>query len=118
MIKLLADENFPAASIDQLNEEGLDILSILKLNPGISDKEIILLANRESRLILTFDRDFGHLIFKDELIPENGVIYFRLQNFKPTTPAKLVTEMLNNKQFDFKRTITVVEESFIRQTKF
>jgi predicted nuclease of predicted toxin-antitoxin system len=118
MIKLLADENFPSASIDQLNEAGLDTQSVLKLSPGIPDKEIILLANQERRLILTFDRDFGHLIFKEGLIPENGVIYFRLQNFKPITPARLVIEMLNNKQFDFKRTITVVEENFIRQTKF
>lgn len=63
MIKLLADENFPSASINQLNSAGLDILNILKLYPGISDKDVILLANRESRLILTFDRDFGQLNF-------------------------------------------------------
>lgn len=118
MIKLLADENFPSASIDQLNSAGLDTLSILQRYPGISDKDVILLANRESRLILTFDRDFGQLIFKEGIVPENGVLYFRLQNFKSTTPARLVIEILNNKQLDFERSIIVIEENFIRQTRF
>lgn len=82
MIKLLADENFPSASIDFLNLSGFDTRSILKQNPGISDKEIILLANQEDRLILTFDRDFGQLVFKEGVVAESGIFYFRLQNFE------------------------------------
>ncbi len=95
MIKLLADENFPSASIEILNQQ-TDTLSILKYSPGIS----------------------GQLIFKDGIIPENGILFFRLQSFTPTTPAKLVIELLNNSELNFKRSITVIEEHFIRQTKF
>jgi predicted nuclease of predicted toxin-antitoxin system len=64
MIKLLADENFPLASVEILENKKYDILSISRSYSGISDTEIIYLANREQRPILTFDRDFGQLIFK------------------------------------------------------
>ncbi len=65
MIKLLADENFPSRSVDILRANGFDVLWILRSYQGISDAEIINLANAEQRLILTFDKDFGHLIFKE-----------------------------------------------------
>ncbi len=117
MIRLLADENFPLASIEIL-EVKYDILSIAKLHSGISDSEIIKLANREERLILTFDRDFGQLIFKEGLIPQWGIFYFRLQQFQDTTPAQIVLDLLENGNFDVSGTITVIEENFIRQKKF
>ena len=118
MIKLLADENFPIASIEILENEKYDVLSISRSHSGISDIEIIKIANREQRLILTFDRDFGQLIFKDGLIPERGVFCFRLQQFQSSQPAQIVLDLLGKTDFEVAGFITVIEESFIRQKKF
>jgi predicted nuclease of predicted toxin-antitoxin system len=117
MIKLLADENFPLASIDTLVANNFDVLSIYKNHSGISDAEIIQLANQSERLILTFDRDFGQLIFKDGLIPVYGIIYFRLQQFSPSLPAQITMDLLNNPNLHLAETITVIDEHFIRQKK-
>jgi predicted nuclease of predicted toxin-antitoxin system len=118
MSKLLADENFPMASVDLLRSKQFDVVSILRSYPGISDVEVVRLANREQRLILTFDRDFGLLIFRDGLIPIHGVFYFRLSKFYPSQPGEIVLDILRRENFHSENAITVIEENFIRQKKF
>ncbi len=118
MIKLLSDENFPLVSVKILEERTYDVLSILRSFSGISDREIILLANKEKRLILTFDRDFGQLIFKEGLIPENGIFYFRLQDFSASEPAYFVLDILEKSKLEVANTMIVIERNFIRQKKF
>ena len=118
MIKLLADENFLLASIEILANNKYDILSISRFHSGMSDADIITLANQEQQLILTFDRDFGQLIFKEGLLPKSGVFYFRLLQFQPAQPAQVVLELLCKPEFEVEGTITVIEENFIRQKKF
>jgi predicted nuclease of predicted toxin-antitoxin system len=118
MIKLLADENFPIASVEILKSKKYDVLSILRSHSGISDTEVIHLANHEERLILTFDRDFGKLIYKEGIIPSYGVFYFRLIDFHPEQPAQIALALLEKPNFDIQGIMTVIEENFIRQKKF
>lgn len=76
MMKLLANENFPYKSIIYLKKKGYDIISIGMDNPSILDAEVMLIAMKEERVILTFDRDYGELIFKHNYKPDWGVIFF------------------------------------------
>lgn len=69
-MRLLANENFPLSSTKILSEAGFDVLSIGIDFQGITDQEVITIAQKEKRLILTFDRDYGELIFKSGLKPE------------------------------------------------
>lgn len=64
---LLADENFPAPSIVWLRNRGFDVLSIRDSYPSLDDVSILALAAGQGRWILTFDRDYGELIFKRRL---------------------------------------------------
>lgn len=57
-MKLLANENFPIASIDFLQKAGFDIKAIRFVARGISDEEVLRMAINENRTILTFDRDY------------------------------------------------------------
>ncbi|MEB3756732.1 MAG: DUF5615 family PIN-like protein [Desulfurococcales archaeon] len=57
--KLLADENVPWPLIKLLRNTGIDIVWIPETeHRGISDREIIDLANSSGRIILTRDSDF------------------------------------------------------------
>ena len=62
-MKLLADENIPLASIKVLRDFGYDIKAIGEDDKSISDKQVLEIAVKEKRLIVTFDRDYGELIF-------------------------------------------------------
>lgn len=119
MLKLLANENFPYKSISYLVEKGFDIISIGKDNPSVLDSEVMLIAIKEERVILTFDRDYGELIFKHNYKPDNGVIYLRIEEFDPIDPGIIIERILNNKEIDLRNALTVVDEcGGLRQRKY
>ncbi len=119
MWKLLANENFPYQSISYLVEKGFDVISIGLDNPSILDSEVMLIAMKEERVILTFDRDYGELIFKHNYKPDNGVIYLRLDEFEPVEPGKIIEKMLLKKEIDLRRALTVIDKTGgIRQRKY
>ena len=117
-MKLLANENFPYKSIFYLKEKGYDILSIGMDNPSIKDSEIMTIAINESRTILTFDRDYGELIFRHNYKPEKGVIYLRLDEYQAEQPGIIIEEIITNKEIDLTRALTVVDKNGIRQRKY
>ena len=47
------------------------------MQPGITDAEVLNLANNESAILLTSDKDFGELIFRLHRIAA-GVVLIRL----------------------------------------
>ncbi|MBK6958339.1 MAG: DUF5615 family PIN-like protein [Nitrosomonas sp.] len=76
-LKLLADENFPLPVIQGLIEAGYDVLSIAKVSPGINDRAVLSLARETGRSLLTFDVDFGDLVFFHGAEPPTAILYFR-----------------------------------------
>jgi predicted nuclease of predicted toxin-antitoxin system len=117
-VKILANENFPKASVEFLRNEGYDIVSIAEKFGGIKDEEVIALAITEERIILTFDRDYGELVFKKGLKPSKGIIYFRLDEFLPIEPGSMIHSLIASNKFNFQNTLTVVDKSFIRQRSY
>lgn len=116
-MKLLANENFPYLSIHYLRSKGFDVLSIGMDNPSIKDAEIMTIAIEENRTILTFDRDYGELIFKLNYKPPMGVVYLRLNKFSPIEPGIIIESLLNS-GFDVSNALTVIDEQGIRQRKY
>jgi predicted nuclease of predicted toxin-antitoxin system len=116
-MKFLANENFPGPSIALLQDHGIDILSIAKQFQGISDQQVMRIAIKEERIILTHDSDYGELIFKYGYKPQEGVIYFRMFNFGPSDPAKVLLELINKKT-NFKNQLTVIDDRSIRQRTY
>jgi predicted nuclease of predicted toxin-antitoxin system len=114
-MKLLANENFPLASVKFLKTCGFDIDYIADGCSGISDMEVMEKAIKENRTILTFDRDYGELIFKYNLKPMMGVIYLRLDRFESDEPGKIVGNLFKEPEFDPSMKLTVVSENSIRQ---
>lgn len=86
-MKFIADINIPQSLIKQLVNTNHDVLDVKKQNIQISDTEIIKLARKELRIILTRDKDFIILSqFPKYQIP---IIAIRLIN---QTDAKYITE--------------------------
>jgi len=77
-MKFLLDESadFPLASY--LKTQGHDVTAIAHDYPhALKDREVLAVARREQRILITNDHDFGELIFRQQL-PHSGVILFRL----------------------------------------
>lgn len=116
LLLFLADENFPKASFEYLKGLGYDIKSILLDNASISDEEVIKISLKEDRIIVTFDSDFGELIFKTGYRPV-GVIFFRWKAFRPMDPGKYIKEIIEEGNIELKGNFTVIDENQIRQRK-
>ncbi|WKZ59859.1 MAG: DUF5615 family PIN-like protein [Cyclobacteriaceae bacterium] len=117
-MKFLANENFPLKSVLYLQNKGFDIQAIGVDNPSIEDNVVMEIAIREKRTILTFDRDYGELIFKHNYQPQKGVIYLRLDQYDADEPGRLIEELILKNEFDFDNALTVLDRSGIRQRKY
>ncbi|QOI96947.1 MAG: DUF5615 family PIN-like protein [Flammeovirgaceae bacterium] len=111
-MNLLLDENIGLGIIRILEQAGHDIRSILISSPGISDAAVIHIANSERRLIITFDRDFGKLIFKNNIIPVEGISHL--------TPKETGTLLVNTLRsgWNFRKKISILSETKFRQREF
>lgn len=92
--KLLADENIPAKAIDTLRGAGYDLLSIQETAAGISDEEVLRIAVAQGRILVTFDRDYGELIFGEGHEPPPSIIYFRAFPAGPGEVSDAVLSLL------------------------
>ena len=68
------------------------MLSIREIAPGIADAEVLRLAVNQSRLLVTFDRDYGELIFRQGFEPPPSIIYFRAL---PASPHEVNDSVLS-----------------------
>lgn len=115
-MKFLADENFPITAFRILFESGYDIKHIAFEMPSIADRDVTEMAISENRIILTFDSDYGTLIFKFGYRPP-GVVYFRLQNIRADEPAYILMNLINETACQLEHMHTVVENDKIRQRR-
>jgi predicted nuclease of predicted toxin-antitoxin system len=77
MTKLLIDENVPPAVSTFLRNRGFDTKDVRKFELGASDETLMGLANREGRVIVTFDRHFSDIL-RYPLSSHSGVIRIRI----------------------------------------
>lgn len=117
MISFIADENIPHKSVSILRSQGYDVLSIGEDFPSLKDTEILALANYEGRVVITFDSDFGDLIFKKGHVCSTGVIYLRLGIFLTNEPADLILDHLSASPGRFWGRFSVIDRVRIRQTE-
>ena len=114
---LLANENIPLKSIKLLRDNGYDVKSIMEESPGISDREVLRIAQKEERIILTFDKDYGKIIFHEKEFRPAGIIYFRFNPAYPEECGEILLKILSLQNIKLKGMFTVVERTKIRQKK-
>jgi predicted nuclease of predicted toxin-antitoxin system len=80
VMKLLADENLARDIVGWLRGNGHDVVYAAEIRPGATDVDWLNQAEREGRILLTSDKDFGELVFRDGL-NSHGVVLLRLEDF-------------------------------------
>lgn len=112
-MKIVADENIEAAIVRSLRYSGFEVISILEISPGIPDDEVLNTAVSEDALLLTEDKDFGDLVFRQKRA-FCGVILLRLDGLSNDQKAAIVTSALERSCGDFIGTFTVITPRQIR----
>jgi predicted nuclease of predicted toxin-antitoxin system len=115
MIKFLTDENIATSLVKAIRKKGCDVKDIKEEKLfGIEDNEIIKIANKENRIILTHDKDFANLL-NFPLTSHKGVILLRFVNQSPSNSINHFIPLLDSKLRDkFKNRLTIISEDFVK----
>lgn len=112
-MRWLADECVAASLVAFLRTQGHDVLYVAETTAGLSDMDVIALALREKRLLLTEDKDFGDLVFRRErLVP--GVVLMRIGAETPITKAARLAATVERYGEGLVGRYTVIEEGRFR----
>ena len=114
MTQFIADENIPEDSVDLLKKKGLDIVSVTDFTPGLSDEEVLNLAYKNGRIVITFDKDFGQLVFKQKR-KTKGLMLLRFTPESPQQIAKRIQQVLTTK-VKMENSVTIVKKDTIKVT--
>jgi predicted nuclease of predicted toxin-antitoxin system len=115
VIALLADENIPSASVGHLRTTGFDGVAISEVARGAPDVDVLRIAREQLRVLVTFDRDFGELIYRDLAPVPPGVIYLRMVATSPEQPAQVVVELIADPSIEILGRFSVVTGDGVRQ---
>ena len=97
-VRWLVNENFPAPSVAVLRAAAHDVLSIAEAHSGDDDTAVLALARQEGRWLVTFDRDYGELLFARNYAPPSAVILLRVVSYRPDEPAAWLKQLLLNQE--------------------
>lgn len=107
-MKFIADENLGSEVPKFLRSLGIDIIAAADMAAGKSDSDILSLANDQKRILVTLDKDFGELVFKEGLT-YYGVILFRLKDESIENKKKILLITLESGR-NFVRKFTIIRE--------
>ena len=90
---IVADENIDAKLIASLRALDYEVFSIRENNSGISDQEVLRLANNKKALLITEDADFGKLVNQEKL-DHSGIFFIRLSTMPRNERIKVASELI------------------------
>lgn len=108
-----ADEGIDRQIVERLRQGGHTVWYVAELDPGTSDEDVLSLANREGAVLLTADKDFGEMVYRQHLV-HPGVILLRLAGLSPAAKAQLAAEAINAHSSEFTHSFTVISHGTIR----
>jgi predicted nuclease of predicted toxin-antitoxin system len=102
--------------VRELRGAGHDVLYIAEFAASLSDVEVMALASREGRLLLTADKDFGELVFRrGQAVP--GLVLLRIDPANgPLVQARLLEAVDRFGQGLFSRYVVIDEVRFRSRT--
>lgn len=87
-----------------LKSQDFEVVAIGSVNPEMADFEIMQLANLEDGVIITMDKDFGELVFKENNL-HKGILLLRLEDAmseeKLAAIQNIIPEHLENLKNNF-----------------
>ena len=112
-MNLLADEGVDKQIVEQLRQDGHDVLYVAEMEPGIPDEIVLQRANEHQALLVTQDKDYGELVYRRGLA-HLGVILIRLAGLSPQTKAVTVSKVLTERASEMSNAFSVISPGMVR----
>jgi hypothetical protein len=111
-MRFLANENVPGPLVQALLDASCEIAWVRKVAPGIPDNEVLALAARENRVLITFDKDFGEIARGAKLPGACGIILLRIP-MPPFREAARLADLILSRD-DWAGHFSIIEPGRVR----
>jgi predicted nuclease of predicted toxin-antitoxin system len=112
-LKFVADESVDYQIVSLLRQGGHEVLYIAESQAGASDDSVLAQANLGKAVLLTSDKDFGDLVFRQRLI-SSGVVLLRIAGLSQERKAEIVVDAIRKHGPEMPEGFTVLTPTTIR----
>ena len=112
-MKIIADENIDRPIIERLRAEEHYVWYIAEMASGIGDDLVLDLANQETAMLLTADKDFGELVYRQQRL-NHGVVLIRLAGLSAEHKADIVIDVIGKRSEELPDAFTVITQKTVR----
>lgn len=115
-MNFLADESVDQGIVIRLRTVGHSVLAVSEMEPGLTDDAVLAAANEQGALLLTADKDFGELVFRQGRL-SSGVVLIRLAGLTLESKCAAVTNAVNEHGEELSGAFTVLSPGIVRIRK-
>lgn len=112
-MNFVADESIDLQIVERLRADGHTVIYIAEMDPGISDEDVFRLANQQSAILITADKDFGELVFR-KAFATYGILLIRLAGLSQTLKAEMTSSAIRERASEIPNSFSVVTPGTIR----
>ena len=115
-MKVLADESVDKDIVFRLRDDGHAVEYVAEMSPGIMDEEVLLLTSDDNTLLVTADKDFGELIFRQGYV-KRGIVLYRLAGLSSGEKADIVSKVIAEHGKELLQAFSVITDKAVRIRK-
>src|SRR3990170_3934373 len=108
-MRFLVDECTGPAVAHWLRRQNHNVISVFDEMRGADDRKVIQKAFEQDRILITNDKDFGDLVFREKM-PHKGVILLRLEDERPANKIAVLKHLLEKYEKSLPGNFIVVTE--------
>jgi len=112
-MKFVFDECCDESLVEHMRKEGHDAVYIREMKPGVPDTEVLLLAKRDERILVTEDKDFGELVYRLKK-PAYGVILLRFHPLEKNIKQQRLSRLAKMKSHKLQGNFIVADSEKVR----
>lgn len=109
----LADESVEGEIVSELRYAEYSIADVKEISPGVTDEEVLALAVGRNEILITNDKDFGELIYRDRLF-SLGVVLLRFGRLVLAERIEILKIVLDEHSAELPGAFTVITAVGVR----
>jgi predicted nuclease of predicted toxin-antitoxin system len=112
-MKFLADEGVDRAVVEAIRRAGHDVRWMAEESEGTKDDAVLAAADRDGLILITEDKDFGDLVYRQHL-HHRGVVLIRIVGISNIRKGRIVAQAILAHANALTGAFTVIQHSTIR----
>ncbi|MFW6069301.1 MAG: DUF5615 family PIN-like protein [Chloroflexota bacterium] len=111
--RFLVDAGVGSLAERHLSQSGYDVKTVRDINPSMDDRDILQLAVKEQRIVVTMDKDFGEYVFRSGL-DHRGVLLLRMEDANGQSKARVLARIVSEHEDMLAGHFTVYQRGKLR----